>query len=116
MLKRYQEGGLKSVTAFRLVKQYINNARDANKKREISKRLRKFAESSHVSIDYLQIESASAAAEVSAMGEQISKLVEDLRELDVERCIGEEKLWKALESLLTLIRKKLRDAGRRLTK
>ncbi len=78
MLKRYQEGGLKSVTAFRLVKQNINNARDANKKREMSKRLRKFTESSDVPIDYLQIEAASAAAEVSAMEKQISKLVDDI--------------------------------------
>ncbi len=116
MLRRYKGGGLKSVTAFRLVKQYINKARDANKKREISRRLRKFTESSDVPIDYLQIESAATAAEISAMGRQISKLVDDVATLNIDECIGEETFWKSLETLLKTIRKKLREAGRRPVK
>ncbi len=116
MLKRYQEGGLRSVTAFRLVKQHINNARDADKKREISKRLREFTESSKVPIDYLQIESASTAAEVSSMGKQIGKLVDDIGKLNIDECIGEEAFWESMETLLKTIRKKLREAGRRPAK
>jgi len=116
MLKRYEEGGLRSVTAFRLVKQYINNARDANKKVEISKRLRKFTESSDIPIDYLQIASASTAVEISAMGKQIGKLVDDIESLNIDDCIGEDAFWKSLEALLGTIRKKLREAGRRPAK
>lgn len=118
MLKRYKDkgGGLKSVTAFRLVKQYINNARDANKKTEISERLCKFTESSNVPIDYLQIESASTVAEVSAMGRQISRLVDDIAKLNIDKCIGEETFWESLETLVETIRKKLREAGRRPVK
>lgn len=113
MLQRYEEGDLKSVTAFRLVKQYINNARDANKKAEISKRLRAFTESSDVSIGYLQIASASSAVEISTMGRQIGKLVDDIKTLNIDDCIGEDAFWKSLETLLETIRKKLREAGRR---
>lgn len=116
MLKRFDEGGLKSVTAFRLVKQYINNARDANKKTEISKRLRKFTESNDVPIDYLQIASASTAADVSAMGKHIDKLVDDIANINIDECIGEDAFWKSLETLMVTIRKKLREAGRRQVK
>ncbi len=116
MLQRYQAGGLKAVTDFRLIKQHINNARKAGKATQISRKLRGFAKSSDLPIEHLQIAAASVVAEANAIEKRVGKLVDDLRELDVEGCIGEEKLWKALESLLTLIRKRLRDAGRRLTK
>lgn len=116
MLQRYQAGRLKAVTDFRLIKQHINNARNAGKKAQISRRLKEFAASHDLHIEHLQIATASVVAEANAIEKKVGKLVDDLRELDVEGCIGEETLWKALESLLTLIRKKLRDAGRRLTK
>ena len=116
MLTRYQEGGLKSVTAFRVVKQNINNARDANQKREMSKRLRQFTESSDVPIDYLQIVAASTAAGVSAMGKQIDRLVADIASIHIDDCIGEDAFWKSLEMLLKTIRQKLREAGRRKVK
>lgn len=116
MLQRYQAGGLKAVTDFRLIKQHINNARNAGKEAQISRRLKSFAASGDLPIEHLQIGAASVVAEANAIQKRVGKLVDDLRALDVQGCIGEEKLWKALESLLTLILKKLRDAGRRVTK
>lgn len=116
MLQRYQAGKLKAVTDFRLIKQHINNARNAGKETQISRKLREFAQSDDLPIEHLRIGTATVVAEAKAILKQTGKLVDDLRELDVDGCIGEEKLWKALESLLTLIRKKLRDAGRRFTK
>ena len=113
MLRRYQSGKLKAVTNFRLIKQHINNARNAGKKTLIARKLKEFTESDSLSIEHLQIGTASVVAEATAIQKRVGKLVDDLRGLDVEGCIGEEKLWKTLESLLTLIRKKLRDAGRR---
>jgi hypothetical protein len=37
-----------------------------------------------------------------------------LAEFDVDDYLGEEELWKALEALLGTIRKRLREAGRRV--
>jgi ParB/RepB/Spo0J family partition protein len=116
MLTRYQAGGLKSVTQFRVVKQHINNARNANKKKLISKKLEEFTESPELPVEHLQIGTASAVAEAKTIEKRVSKLIEELGQLDVDGCVGEETLWKALESLLTMIRKRLRDAGRRLAK
>ncbi|MCH8047219.1 MAG: ParB N-terminal domain-containing protein [Planctomycetes bacterium] len=115
MLQRYQAGRLRSVTDFRLIKQHINNARNAGKEAQICRKLEQFTESDDLTIEHLQIGTATALAEARAIQTRIGKLVDELRKLDVESCVGEEKLWKALESLLTLIRKKLRDAGRRPT-
>ena len=116
MLSRYQEGNLRSVTDFRLVKQHVNNARDANKKKQISKRLREFSESSDIPIEHLQIESASTAAEALALEKRVGKLVDDIESIDIDACIGEEGFWESLEKLLVTIRQKLRDAGRRQVK
>src|SRR5713226_6490695 len=59
MLEKYQSrAGLKSVLEFRLMKQYINNARDARKESAISKRLREFMEDDSLTLDHLIIESA----------------------------------------------------------
>src|ERR1700687_4604963 len=44
MLRKVEEKGIKSVTDFRIVKQYINNAVKAKKTPAISKRLQEFAE------------------------------------------------------------------------
>ena len=113
MLSRYQSGHLKAVTDFRIVKQHINNARKANKKRQISRRLREFTENPELSLDHLEISSASAVAEANKVRKQVEKLVAEIKGLDVESCVGEEELWAALESLISLIEKKLHEAGRR---
>jgi len=116
MLERYQQGKLRSVTDFRLIKQHLNNARDANKKTQISKRLREFTESSDVPIEYLKIESATAVADAAALEKQIGKLITEIENIDIDACVGEEGFWESLEKLFSTIRQKLRDAGRRQMK
>jgi ParB family chromosome partitioning protein len=114
MLERYTSGKLKAVTDFRVVKEHITNARKAGKDAQISRRLREFAEDADLLIEHLQISSASAAAEAEAIRKRIEKLAADLGSLDAQSCYGEHTLWEALESLLALIKKKLREAGRRV--
>ena len=63
MLHKFEEGGIKSVTDFRTVKQYINNAVKARKTTTISKRLKEFAERPTLGPEHLNIESAKIAAE-----------------------------------------------------
>lgn len=114
MLDRYQAGNLRSVTDFRTIKQHINNARKAGKKRTISSRLREFTDDDEIAIDYLAIEDATAVAEAKRITSGVSKLVTQLEALDVESCIGEEDLWSGLEQLLNLIKERMRDAGLRI--
>jgi ParB family transcriptional regulator, chromosome partitioning protein len=114
MLDRYRHGKLKAVTDFRLIKQHINNARDANKGKEISQRLREFTKDEELLIDHLRIGAASAAAAATTVRRYVDTLTSQLELLDVESCYGEEALWEALQSLLKLVRKKLREAGRRI--
>lgn len=114
MLDRYKSGRLKAVTDFRLIKQHISNARKAGKKRQTSRRLREFTDNPDCPIDHLRIGAASAAAEAEAVRKRVERLTGELASLDLESCYGEQALWDALESLLTLIKKQLSVVGRRL--
>jgi hypothetical protein len=114
MLDRYRNRRLKAVTDFRLIKQHINNARNAKKGKEISQRLRAFARNEELPIDYLQIGAATVVAAVATVRRCVDTLAGQLESLDVDTCYGDEALWKALKSLLSLVRKKLREAGRRI--
>ena len=53
MLAKSEQGALKSVTEFRVVKQYINNAVKANKVATISKRLKEYADEPTLESDHL---------------------------------------------------------------
>jgi hypothetical protein len=114
MLKRYLDGKLKAVTDFRIVKQHINNARKAGKERQISARLRHFAENPDTPLEYLAIESAAAAAGAKRIFKAAESLAAQLDTLDVESCVGESEMWSALNNLLALIKDKLREAGLRI--
>jgi len=116
MLSRYQSGRLRAVTDFRVIKQHITNARKANRKRQISKRLEEFTANPDLPIEHLEISSASAVAQAATVRRSVERLTGELDSLVVESCLGEETLWEALESLLDVIRKKLKEAGRRLGK
>lgn len=113
MLSRYKSKKLRAVTGFRLVKEHITNARKAKKEKQISRRLREFTENADRPIEHLQIGSATAAAEADAIRRSAERLATDLDSLDVETCYGEDALWDALASLLTTIKKKLTELGRR---
>lgn len=115
MLEKYQtKRGIKAVTDFRTMKQFINNSRRAGQKREITRRLKEFTYDDSLSLDHLSIRSADVSASARQLISSISKLEEEIRSIDVQELYGEEKLWKNLEKLVTIIESKLRSAGRRL--
>jgi ParB family transcriptional regulator, chromosome partitioning protein len=115
MLEKYQaRAGLKSVLEFRLMKQYINNARDAKKESTISKKLKEFMEDDSLTLDHLIIHSADVSASARKLLKSITKIETTIHDVNVQEFYGEEELWLSLERLLKLIRAKLRAAGRRL--
>ncbi len=113
MLKKAEEKGIKAVTDFRIVKQYINNAVKAKKTAAISKRLREFAEQPALTPDHLNIESAKVTAEAKKVLKSVESLYAQINDIDVDEYYGEEAMWSRLESLAQLIREKLRALGRR---
>lgn len=115
MIHKYLETDtLKAVTDFRIVKQHINNARKAGKKKEISKRLREFASHDELKIDYLLIPGTDVSVSARRTLSAVNNLHATIEEIDVEDFFGEEELWRRLEDLSEVIRKKLRALGRRL--
>jgi ParB-like nuclease domain len=104
---------LKAVTEFRTIKQHISNAAKAGKVDLLSKRLREFIDDPELKVDHLEIEGADVAAQVRHMKKEIGKLKQVISEIDVEQFYGEEKLWEDLEALVSIIREKLRQLGRR---
>jgi ParB/RepB/Spo0J family partition protein len=116
MLEKYREGksGFKAVTDFRLMKQHINNARRAHKLQEESRRLKEFVDNDNLTLDHLNIPSADVSASARRLLQVVSKLHEGLKQVDAEEYFGEEKLWKALETLRDLISTKLKEADRRV--
>lgn len=114
MLEKYQNRqGLKAVTDFRIMKQCINNARDAGKQTAISKKLQEFVMDDSLTLDHLLIKAADVSASARRLLGNINKIEEAIHDIDVGEFYGEEELWTSLERLLKLIRNTLRDAGRR---
>jgi ParB family chromosome partitioning protein len=116
MLRKFEHKGVKAVTDFRIVKQYINNAVKAKKIPGISKRLQEFAEQPSLTPDHLNIESAKVEAEARKLLKSVDGLYAQINAIDVDQYFGEKEMWDRLESLAQLIREKLRAMGRRETK
>lgn len=114
MLRKFEAKGLKAVTDFRLIKQYISNAVKAGKTAVISERLREFAETPELAPSHLNIESAAFASEAKRLANSIEKLFTQIESIDVDDYYGEEAMWSGLEKLAKLIRAKLRSLGRRV--
>ncbi|MGA2600196.1 MAG: ParB/RepB/Spo0J family partition protein [Bryobacteraceae bacterium] len=113
MLEKSEQGALKSVTEFRIVKQYINNAVKANKVATISKRLKEYADDPKLESDHLNIESAAVAAEAKKLLKSANTLYEQIYDIDIDEFYGQEAMWSRLEALANLIRQKLKTLGRR---
>jgi ParB family chromosome partitioning protein len=113
MLEKSEQGGLKSVTEFRVVKQYINNAVKANKVATISKRLKEYADEPSLESDHLNIDSAAVAAEAKKLLRSANTLYEQIADIDIDEYYGQEEMWSRLEALSNLIRQKLKTLGRR---
>jgi hypothetical protein len=113
MLRKVEQKGIKAVTDFRIVKQYINNAVKAKKTLGISKRLQEFAAQPSLTPDHLSIESAKVEAEARKLLKSVDGLYAQISAIDIDQYYGEEAMWDRLESLAQLIREKLRAMGRR---
>lgn len=115
MLRKYKnpKSDLKSVTDFRTMKQHVTKARKANKEYMLSTRLKKYAKDDSLTMDSLAIQSAETAAEKRKILSKVSALKVSLESIDVRDFYGEKDLWKALEEILKLIQKRLRQADRR---
>lgn len=112
MLKKYEVKGIKSITDFRIVKQYINNAVKAKKKKEISKLFKEFTDEPSLTPDYLNIESARTASNATKLTQDVDKLLVRLKNIDTEQYYGQNKLWEKLEKLSIIIRDVLKKLGR----
>jgi len=116
MLNKYQspDGGIRAVTDFRKAKQHIANARNAGKISVLIPKLKEFIEKVELTPDHLLIPAADVSAQARSLHAKVQKLQEALKDLDVEAYLGEEDLWRGLESLLHTIRKYLIAADRRI--
>ena len=115
MLAKYQDqrSDLKAVTDFRIMKQHINNAGKANRVSVITTKLKEYTEDDSIRMDHLAIRPAQVAAGVRRLLDNITKLEQTIRDLDVRDYYGQKELWEALESLVKVIRTRLRQADRR---
>jgi len=111
MLIKFKEKGIKAVTDFRKVKQYINNAVKVGKKAEISHKLREFAAQPSLTPDHLKIGSAQATAKAGQILKKTEDLYTQINNIDVKAFYGEDALWKRLDALAKLISKKLFALG-----
>ena len=115
MLSRYKaRKGIKAVTDFRTMKQYISNAVRAGKQAEIGKRLREFAANDSLSLDYLALREAGVTASARKITSSVRALSDQIRSMEVEEYFGEEELWEALQQLLSVITRQLRAAEKRV--
>lgn len=116
MLRKYlTKKGFKSVTDFRLLKQYVTNAFQIGKGALIEKRLREFTADDSLTLDYLNLEGAELAKSLKKTLANVHKFEESVKEIDVQEMYGSEELWDALEQIVQAIRQKLRQAGRRIS-
>ncbi|SRR6266851_772631 len=114
MLKRYNDGGLKSVTDFRKVKQYINTAVKAGKVKVMGSRLEEFADEPRLPLEHLAIQSAVLSARIREITQAATKMETLLRNLVAMDFYAEEDLWRRLERLMQLIRVRLGEVERRV--
>jgi hypothetical protein len=115
-LEKYKNkrSGLKSVTDFRKIKQYLTAARAADQEKQVLERLRRLLDDDNRDISYLEIDVAQVRKTAKKFTRDLLKLQTSLKAIDADDYIGEEELWDELENLLTLIKKKLAEADRRI--
>lgn len=115
MLNKYlnSKSGFKSLTDFRKIKSYIAIAKAAGKETEVRIKFWKMLASDDVQISDLEIDTARVHREAKSLvrsADNLSKVLSDIRILDF---LGEEDFWIALENLVTIAQRKIRDADRR---
>ena len=106
--------GLKAITDFRKIKQFIAAARNAGQEQKLVNRLHEFLEDDKLDLEHLSIEQAKIYQTAHRFTMAITKVHQQLRDLKPKEFYGEEEMWRELERLLHTIKRKLRDADRRV--
>lgn len=114
MLKKYEAGGIKSVTEFRKVKQIIANAVKSGHRKQVSSRLKKYADKPELDLAALEITGAQADASARRLIRTLDGLNSTLSSLEVDQYYGREDLWTELSKLRDLISVVLSRAGKRI--
>ena len=81
--------------------------------RPLQKRLQEFVQDDSLGIGYLEIKSAAVHETVKKMRKAIGYISTTLSDMEIEDYYGEEQLWKDLEDLASLTKKRILEAGRR---
>ncbi|MCW0234259.1 MAG: ParB N-terminal domain-containing protein [Ferrovibrio sp.] len=115
MLDKYQNkgSGIKAITDFRIIKQHLTAAAKANKVTRIQKKFQEFLDDDTLQIDHLEINAAAVQKKSKVLTRTVTRLTEELAEIDAMDFYGEEQLWLALERLRDTIKEKLKEADRR---
>ena len=80
---------------------------------EFGRKFKKFVFDDDIGISYLEIGAARIHREAGKIVKVLGNLFDDLQKIEVAEFFGEEELWKELERLRALIRRKLASADRR---
>ena len=114
MLFKYEnrKSGLRAITDFRKIKQHITTARAADQTDRLLVRLKEFLDDDELDIEHLAITRAKIHRTAVTLTKTLSKVHEQLKDLDPKNFYGEEEMWMELERLLQTIQRKLRDADR----
>jgi hypothetical protein len=115
MLRKYLEEPrtIKAVTDFRLIKQFITNARKINALTTLSKRLNDFYSRHDTPLSHLDIQSATIHAQARMLVKKVGALEQSIASIAPEDFYGEEELWNAITHLIAVLEEKLRKADKR---
>ena len=115
MLYKYKnkKSGMKSITDFRLIKQHITSATKTGQEVRILQRLKEFLDNDELLISHMEIESATLKKRATKLVKDATTFTTELANIETSDFYGEEEFWKALEKLMVLIGKKLKEADRR---
>lgn len=116
MLEKHKTRALKSVTEFRIIKQHLNNSFKANRVGVMGRRMKEFADDPKLAVAHLAINTIQTAATARKISKSATDLYAVVNDLDTDEYYGETELWATLERLSELIRKRLRQLGRRMDK
>lgn len=116
MLKKHNSRALRSVTEFRYVKQQLNNSVKANRVGLMGRRLKEFTAEPSLPVAHLAIDTIQTATSARKLAKSAKDLYDAIDSIDTDEYYGETELWSALERLSDVIRKRLKQLGRRVDK
>lgn len=109
-----KKSGLKAITDFRKIKQYIAISRAAGAEADFISAFERFVFDDKVDLSTLEIGVAAVHKTAEGISRSVMRLREEIAGLEIIEFIGEEKLWRELEHLLDTVRRVLASADRRL--